>query len=298
MAIVATVTAAALFALLSATSNAMSAAMQHHAASSAPDGTGVAALIRYLLRRKEWIAAILLGPVGFSLHLLALHFGPITLVQPIVILGIVLAVPFRAAWARTWPRPKELGAVALAAASIALLLVALSPDEAHRGYDADVLLVAVLACLGGAAVIIAASTTQRRPVPRAFLLGVGAGVAFGLMAVLMKAVTQHADAHGVVSVFTTTWLPYLTCVCGLSGVVVNQLAFRAARISASMPVLNVVNCLLTIVFGYSILHEQLDLDPLSLTLAGVAVVMMVAGLRALAVLEDEAERQPDLEPTA
>ncbi|MDA8062879.1 MAG: hypothetical protein M0T80_10725, partial [Actinomycetota bacterium] len=47
------------------------------------------------LRHPLWIVGMLVEAVGFSLHALALHSGPIILVQPLLVTGLVFALPIR-----------------------------------------------------------------------------------------------------------------------------------------------------------------------------------------------------------
>lgn len=243
---------AVVFALASAATTAVSTASQHLTASRKP-------LVAVLL-------AVVLGPVGFALHVLALDHGPIGLVQPIAILGIVLAVPLRAALARSRPGRRELVAVAVTALAIAALLLATDARESHGSPDSALLVAAVGACAVVAALLIAVAAGVPHPTGRAFLLGSASGVLFGLMSVLVEADRLHV----------------VLAVCGVGGVAVNQLAYRAARLSASMPVLNVVNCLLTLAFAHFVLGEVPHASAASLTVSAAAVAAMAWGLWRLA----------------
>ncbi len=82
-------------------------------------------------------------------------------------------------------------------------------------------------------------------------------------------------------------LRWALVACGVGGVAVNQLAYRAARLSASMPALNVVNCLLTLGFAYLVLGEVPHPSIGSVTVSLVAVVAMAWGLWRLARLGPE-----------
>lgn len=216
---------AVVFALAGAATTAVSTSAQHLAAARAP----VVALL---------LAAVL-GPVGFAFHVLALDHGPIGLVQPIGVLGIVLAVPLRAALARSRPARGEVVAVAVTALAIAVLLLATDAREDAPSPDRTVLASSVGACAIVAVLLLALAAGVPRPTRRAFLLGAAAGILFGLMSVLVEARQLYVAL----------------AACGVGGVVVNQLAYRAARLSASMPVLNVVNCLLTLGFAHLVLGE-------------------------------------------
>jgi drug/metabolite transporter (DMT)-like permease len=243
------------FALLSACAVAFSTSLQHQAAELAPSSVeGTWGLLRHLVRRPLWVVGQLLGTIAFILHALALHNGPIALVQPLVVSGIVLAVVVRAAMSRQLPTPREMGAVVLAAAGLAVFLVVSDPSPGRRSALGTSALLMVLGCMVVAVVAIGVAQRIVRPTRRAFLLGAGAGILFALVAVLLKlSTTTYADDG--LAVLLASWPPYLLVVAGLGGVLCNQVAYRAARLSSSMPALNVVNCLVAIFFGYALLDE-------------------------------------------
>ena len=243
---------AVVFALASAATTAVSTSTQHLAASRAP-------LVAVLL-------AVTLGPIGFVLHVLALDHGPIGLVQPIAILGMVLAVPLRAALVRTRPGRPELVAVAVTALAIAALLLATDAREAPLTPDRGVLVASVGALALVAVLLVAVAGGVPHPTGRAFLLGSASGILFGLMSVLIEA----------------DQLRWALVACGVGGVAVNQLAYRAARLSASMPVLNVVNVLLTLGFAHLLLGEVPHHDGLSGAVSAAALAAMAWGLWRLA----------------
>lgn len=245
---------AVVFALASAATTALSTSTQHLAAPRAP-------LVAVLL-------AVTLGPVGFAFHVLALDNGPIGLVQPIAILGIVLAVPLRAALGGTRPGQSELVAVAVTGLAIAALLLATDAREATKDPEPGLLLTTVGAFALVAVLLVAVAGGVPHPTGRAFLLGTASGVLFGLMSVLIEA----------------GQLRWALVACGVGGVAVNQLAYRAARLSASMPVLNVVNCMLTLGFAHVLLGEVPHHDAVSVTVSLAAIAAMAWGLWRLAAL--------------
>lgn len=276
---------AVVFALASALTTALSTSTQHLATGRAPAGTSLGGLMRFLVRRPEWLLALALGPVGFTLHVLALSHGPIGLVQPIAILGIVFAVPIRATLARTRPSRGELVAVTVTGLAIAVLLLASDVRSADHSPGLFDLLLGCSVAAGAAFVALAAAGTVSSPTPRAFLLGCASGLLFGLMAVLIEACQLYRDDHGLLGL-ATSWLPYALVGAGLGGITVNQLAYRSARLSASMPVLNVVNCLLALGFAHVVFDEVPDRTPLSTAVSLAAVAAMAWGLWASALRRD------------
>lgn len=282
---------AVVFALGSAATTALSTSTQHLATGRAPAGGGVVGLMRFLVRRPEWLLALALGPVGFTLHVLALHHGPIALVQPIAIMGLVFAVPVRAALARSRPSTTELVAVTVTAAALAALLLASDVRSTERAPDLFTLLFACGAAAGAAVTALVLASAVEGPTARAFLLGCASGVLFGLMAVLIEACQLFYDAHGMVPLLTS-WLPYALVGSGLSGISINQLAYRQARLSASMPVLNVVNVLLTLAFAYLVFHEVPDHTVGSVVASAGALAAIAWGLWTLARVVDRPVAAP------
>jgi hypothetical protein len=275
-------------ALLGAAMFAISSSIQHQAAESAPaSAEGLVGLLNYLMRRPAWLLGQLLATCAFAFHASALHAGPIAVVQPIVVSGIVWAVPVRAAISRSMPSLPELRAVSLTAFGLAVFLVASNPTEGREaslgwgtvGLTAGVVVVAV----GANAAAAATSGDPRR---RAFFLGVVGGVLFGLVAGLVKLTLQELNTDGWGSMLSS-WPPYGVLVAGAGGVLTNQRAYRTAGLSASMPALNIVNGLTSLVFGFTVFSEVPRHSPMFLLIEAGALVCMAAGLWLLIQLEEQ-----------
>lgn len=278
---------AVLFALSSALVTALSTSVQHQVAGAAPSSvSGAWGLLWHLTHRPWWLVGQSLGLLGFAFHALALFNGPIALVQPIIITGIVFAVPVRAAISRQWPERREVGAVLLTAAALVAFLLASDPSEGTGSPVGPVFLMLV----GGSALVgfsVFALARRMRPgTEQAFLMGAGAGFLFGLVAVLLKAAERQLTEGGLVQM-VTTWPLYAVFAVGISGVALNQVAYRSARLSASMPVLNVVNILLGLSFGYLVFQEVPRLTPLAVVVELAGLATLCVGLWLLANYEEQ-----------
>lgn len=238
----------------------------------------------HLVRRPQWLVGQALGVLTLAFHALALNSGPITLVQPLVISGIVIAVPLRAAISRSLPAAREMAGVLVAAAGLALFLVVAAPSVGSgTGLSGTALVLVLIALAAGSAVLLLGQrlTTGRH---RAFLLGAAGGIFFALVAVTLKLTLAELPADGVLGV-VVGWPLYACGAAGLGGVVCNQLAYRSARLSSSMPVLNAVDCLVAIGFGFVVFHEVPRHSAAALGLEGVALLALVSGLWLLARVE-------------
>jgi drug/metabolite transporter (DMT)-like permease len=284
-------------ALLSAATFAISTSVQHQAAEKAPASVqSVLALLGYLVRRPLWLVGQLLATCAFALHASALNAGPIAVVQPIVVSGIVWAVPARAAISRRMPALTELRAVLITATGLAVFLVASDPTVGTpAGLGTGTILLAVAGLLVAVVANVAASRVQNDARRKAFFLGVVGGVLFGLVAGFMKLALQELNDKGL-SAMLTAWPTYALVLAGASGVLTNQRAYRTAGLSASMPALNIVNGLTSLLFGFTVFSEVPRHTPLFLVIEAGALGCMAVGLWMLIRFE-EAHQQEAEDPS-
>lgn len=274
-------TTALLAALGSALGFALATSLQHHAAGEAPDSVrGAAQLLGHLLHRPRWLAGQVLSFVSFCLHALALHTGPLALVQPIVVSGIVLAVPMRAALTRQRPPPSEVAAVLVAGVGLATFLVAAGSMQGTSGSAGPVAVLLVALGAAGAALAHLLARGARNIPLKAGLYGVVGGILFGLVAGLVKLSLEQLTAGGVPAVLSS-WPMWTLILLGMTGVAVNQQAYRVGALSASMPILNVVNVLVALTFGVAVFNEIPAHTPLALLAEGLALGCIAVGLAGL-----------------
>ncbi len=265
---------------------AMSSSLQHRANERLPASRRDRWPLAALLRSPSWVAGQVLALISFVLHAVALRLGLLVVVQPVVVSGIVLAVPVRAALERRKPAAREVGMVALTAAGLSLFLVSghsTSHDAPPRAATA-----AVVTAIGAIATLGVISLFRGRSrLTRAHAYGAAAGLLFGVTAGLVKlATTMSASAHGWVGhlwSLLTAWPGWMVVVIGLWGVSLNQRAYRCGPLSASMPILNIVDVVVAILFGIVVFHERPASDVLALVgqLGGLAIILV--GLRGVAL---------------
>lgn len=275
----------------SAVGFAVSSSLQHRANEHLVATHRGGSHLRALLRRPWWLVGQVLALVSFGLHAVALRLGPLVVVQPVVVSGIVLAVPVRAALERRVPAAREVGMVALTTAGLALFLVSSAPtvpDRAPRTVTA-----AVVAAAGFLAAVVGARLVVRRSGGvRAHGYGAAAGVLFGITAGLVKlATTMAASGSGLGGQLWALLTAWAVVVVGLTGVSLNQRAYRSGPLSASMPLLNIVDVLVAIGFGVVVFHERPSTGVVAVLGQVVGIVVILIGLRGAArthALEDAA----------
>ena len=211
--------------------------------------------------------------------------------------GIVWAVPARAAISRRMPSLVELRAVLVTAARAGRVPGRLQPDPGtpaglgaghHRAGDRGVRV--------ALAANIAAGEGQREPRRKAFFLGVVGGVLFGLVAGFVKLALQELNSGGPAAMLTA-WPTYALLLAGAGGVLTNQRAYRTAGLSASMPALNIVNGLTSLVFGFTVFSEVPRHSPLFLLVEAGALGCMAVGLWLLIRFEEAHQRETSTRPS-
>ena len=277
---------AVLLACAAAAVYASGTSLQHRAASRVPHGdTSAIGLLARLLRRPGWLLGLALSGVAFILHVAALHHGSLTLVQPVVVSTVVFAVFVRAGLDRRLPPRKEIAWAICTWAGLSLFIGMLETRAAgHAANDraAELFSVSGLAVTVLAIVWAKKTSTAAR---RGLLLGVAAGVLFGLTAGLLKLVTIHG-AFGPMSILRH-WSLWAMLVVGISALSLTQRAYQAARLSVTMPILNIADVLVAIGFGSSVFGEKLFSSPARLVAELAGLIVMGIGVWQLARQEEE-----------
>jgi hypothetical protein len=271
---------AAALAVLAAALFAVAAALQQRAAATAPDdGAGGLGLVSALARQPLWWAGSAADVAGYAAQAAALGLGSLLLVQPLLVTSLLFALPLGARWSgRTLRRADRTWAVLLAAALVVFVVTGeptAGIDRAPPGewWRAAVVLGVVLGgCLLGAAI--------RRGTTRAVLLAVATGVLYGLAGALTKGVVSVLD-DGVLALLGA-WETYALALALAAGTLLQQAAFRAGALGASLPAVTVGEPVVAVVVGVAVLHEHLRAGGAEWLLVAALVAVMVVATVALA----------------
>ncbi|CAL9592970.1 hypothetical protein SUDANB58_05274 [Streptomyces sp. enrichment culture] len=258
-----------LLSLVSAVAYAGGAIVQERVAESSPERQYAP------LRRPGWWAAIALNGFGGLLHVAALAYGPLSLVQPLGALTIVFALPMaalfvnRRAGAAAW-RGALMATVGLAGL---LSLVGTSDGQSPTASER----VAVVLVTGGAvvALMVAGRAAHRHAAVRGMLLATASGIAFGMSSVFTKLVA--VDWTGGV---TAADLPSLAVigVFATSGMLLSQASYKGAGLTAPLATLTVVNPVLAAAVGITLFGETFRYGTTGTVLALGCGVVAAGGL--------------------
>ena len=274
-----------LLSLVSAVAYAGGAIVQEHVAVSSPDGQYAP------LRRPTWWAAVALNGLGGILHVAALAYGPLSLVQPLGALTIVFALPMaalfvgRKAGATAWR-----GAI-MATVGLAGLLSLVGASDSQSLDTAQRVGVAVVTGGVVVALMIAGRAAHRHPAVRSMLLATGSGIAFGMSSVFTK--TVAVDWTGGV---TMADLPSLAVigVFATAGMLLSQASYRGAGLAAPLATLTVVNPVIAAAVGITMFGETFRYGTTGTALALSCGVVAAGGL--ILLTTERLSRTPETAP--
>ncbi|MFF8102110.1 DMT family transporter [Streptomyces sp. NPDC016640] len=271
---------AVLAALAAAVCFAVAGVMQQWAAAARPDAEALTArLLGHLVRDRLWLCGIGLAVVAYGFQSLALAFGPLSLVQPLIVAELVFAVPLSARLHRMRLGRREWLGTAAVAAGLALALLSARPrggDPRAAGPMSWLLVVGVVAAVVAAALAGARLLTGPW---RASATALAAGAVMGTQSVLLAATVDRLR-HGLPTALAA-WQTYALVAASVGGLLLIQSAFQRGPLTASMTVLDATEPVVAVSVGVLLFEETVrtGLPVSAVTVTGLALV--AAGIAAL-----------------
>jgi hypothetical protein len=223
-----------------------------------------------------WLLGMVCMGGTFVFTALALYFGVLATVQPILVTELIFTLALRALWlhdaiaARTW------AAAGLLCAGLFGFLVVAHPEEGHHRPTPTGWIVA----LGSRGLVILALFILSRwgsPARRAALLGAAAALVWAIDAAFVKSATEVLAHHGWSGLFVH-WPIYAVVASGVLGTVLLEAAFAAGPLAASQSALLIVDPLASIAIGIELFHEQLRSSPGAIALQVLFLGGMFVGV--------------------
>ena len=240
--------------------------------------------VRQLLRVPVWWLAQLLNVAGAGLHVLSLNFGPLSLIQPLGVLTLVIAVPLTAVAAhRRVTRLEWIGmtSTVIGLAGLSLLITTGGRSDTLTDAELTGLLVATTLVVGVLGI------QGHRPGASPLWEAVGGGVAFAVCSALCQTVVRTIESGGLGillepgSMFTVVAI----VVFAVSAAVLTQRSYRAG-LGAPLAVTNLVNPASATAIGIVFLGEELATNGLLVVLAVVCAALAGYGVTRLARARD------------
>ena len=267
------------FALAAALSNAVNLMTQHSASAGAPKREKGWRLVAYLFRQPLWLLGWIAAVGGFAFQAVALHYGQLSVVQPILVTELVFVLVLRRVWIRQDVARAAWAAVLVVCVALAVFLAVAEPTGGHPTPETAEWLSALLV-FGGAIALLAVLGMRGSPIRRAALFAAAAALAWALMATFLKTATETLTTSGIGGMLTR-WPVYALAAAAVTGTLLEQAALHVGPLSVSQPLLVIINPLASIILSIWLFDERFTDSPAKITLAVLALAVLAAGVIAL-----------------
>lgn len=237
-------------------------------------------IIADLVHQPLWLIAVGANLAGFALQVVALAFGSLALVQPIVALDLMFSVLIGR---YVWRRPNApaanmklmLGGVVATTVGVAGFLAIGQPSAGTTEAQLSILpplAIGIVVVTGGCLAVAARNRTLR---PLA--LALACGVNYGVAAFLIKLVTSEFGG-GPAQVFTN-WPIYVLAVVGPAGYILNQNAYQQGTLLAPVQaIISAADPIISIALGIGWLEVRLRGGPLATAGEVISLLLLTGGI--------------------
>ncbi|MEA2254669.1 MAG: hypothetical protein QOG35_714 [Solirubrobacteraceae bacterium] len=224
-------------------------------------------LLGHLARNRRWIGATALSIVGWPLQVAALAMAPLALVQPTLALGLLLLLVLGARILGERVGRREIAAVALVIAGIAVL-AASAPPPGHPPRGAGI--VVALALL--TAIALAPQVARRRSTPTLAIVATGAADSVAALGAKLVA-EQISNGRW----WAALALAALAGGAGLLATVSEMSALQRRPATQVAPVVLAIQIAVPVIVAGLVGGEQWSHTPLGGLTLGAGLVAVVAG---------------------
>jgi multidrug transporter EmrE-like cation transporter len=285
-------------ALLSALGTNLAFLFKHRGAIAAPD-VDMRHPLRSaidLFRSKWWSIGWGVAAVAFALHVAALTLAPISIGQAVLAGGLVfLAVLAERFFGFELGRRQWIGIGLVAVSLSALTLTGAGEGGARSGYSLAGMIIFEAIAVGVGVLLALSHLIERIPVQRGVLLGIAAGLGFGISDVAIKALSGDLD-NGPVGLLSP-WSVIIVTAAVFSFFA----SARSLQIGDGVAVIAVTSVaanLSTILAGLAVFGDRLGNDPLvvGVRIAAFALILVGAALIPAPVRAGQALKKSNAQP--
>ncbi|MDO5031836.1 DMT family transporter [Corynebacterium sp.] len=230
-------------------------------------------VMRTAISTPLWWVGTAAAVVAYALQLVALGFGTLLVVQPILMLKLMFTLPL-AAWysRRRMPAHETLWCIALTV-SVGFLVAYGRPTAGtdfpawSQWWPAFV--------LGGLTLAALAGIAYTRRTDRALALGTACGVIYGYVALVAKVSVGILHHDGLLAMLGS-WQFWVLVILAGTGTVVQQYSFHAGALKHSLPAMTIMEPIVAFGLGYWVLGEQFQVSSLAgWTVMGISLAIMI-----------------------
>ena len=255
--------------------------LQQYAARQEPESRFLSLrIITDLLRKPRWLIGIACMVAGQLLAAWSIGHAALTLVEPLLttylLFALLLAVPM-SKQAMHWT---EVAGALLLCAGVTLLSLSRSTKPIGLSFGSFSHWYAAAIIAGVAYVAVLAAVARRGPA-RATLIGLAAGLVFGIQDALTRQTLEILQGQPVTVLFTN-WAPYCLLAAGIVGLWLMQNAFSAGPLHASLPTIAAGEPVAGIALGIVVFGDRIQVSPGMLAIEAGGIAALIVGVVAVA----------------
>jgi hypothetical protein len=246
-------------------------------------------LLLDLIKQPLWLAGIGANVASFALQVVALRFGPLALVEPILVFDLIFAGLIGAVMRKRVDVVTGAGVVACTAGVVGFLVIA-RPSGGRQAIG----LIETLPLLAGFAALLAVCLALARwnRTARPLALALACGAAYAVTDFSVKLATPLLS--GGLADLLTHWPIYAVAIIGPIGFALNQSAFQAGELLAPvLAIITIVDTIGAIALAWLFLHEKLASGPAEIAGEAASLLVMTVGIVVLAHRSPQAVRRQD-----
>lgn len=245
-------------ALLSAVCFALAAALQQRGqfqlAEEGKPVTGAGSLLR-LVAVPIWLVGTVVLIAGYITQGAALDRGRLVVIQPLLVMTIVFALPFGHWLTGQMVVRRQIWGAAAVVIGLSLFVAVGDPDDGVDTPTSTAAYFIAMAAVSALAIICIVLGSRSEPSRKAAALGVAAGLWFGLSATFTKETIEQLH-HGL---GYTLEHPEVYGLLGFGAVafVVQQLSLATGQLAPAMAAVSVANPIISVLLGVLLFDERL-----------------------------------------
>ena len=254
---------------------ALAAALQQKGALNLPELSlrNPASLVR-LAGQTMWLLGTIALLVGYVLQAAALDRGRLAIIQPLLVMTVVFALPLGYVLTAQHIGRSEVVGAAVIVVGLALFAVYGDPAGGKENAPASEWAIAI-AILGVVCAVLLAFGGRGGLSLKAGVYGTVAGILFGLSAALTKPTLDYL--HAGIEELLTHWEPYALAVAGILGFVLQQISLATGKLAPSVATVSVANPIVGILLGVLLFDERLSRPGWHVLVACIGLGMALVG---------------------
>lgn len=228
-----------------------------------------------LFRSPAFLLGYAVAVVGVTLHIAALWFAPISIVQSTISGGLVFLAVIAERMFGMHLGKRQWAGVLLTAFGLMLLALTVRHAGDHQGFSLSALIAFESGALLIGVLLLAGPRLGAAAHHHGLMLAAASGMLIGVSDVAIKAMTNIANAQGVIDALVSPWL-----VLAISMAVVSFFSVaKALQIGEAVPVITMIGVaasLLQIVGGIVVFNDPLPSGTLGIIAQGLGFILIVA----------------------